>query len=245
MIEQKRGPAPWFRVSIIALGLLILGLGSALITMRLVIKGREVKVPSLVGKHIVYALETLNELGLGLKIADQEFNSFIAENHIISQQPDSGNFIKQGRNVKVVLSKGSLMVWVPGLEGDPLSLAQIKLKQQGLKIGQLAKTHHKLTAGKVVAQYPQANSRRARGDRINLLVSQGAPAPDYLMPDLIGLPLALATIKVKGLGFEIAQVTTEAYPGASGDTVINQTPKSGYRASRGQLVNLVISGNSG
>ncbi len=242
---MKKQTPPWVRIVIISAGLLLLGVSSALITMRLVIKGKEVKVPNLVGKDIVYALETLNELGLGLKIADQEFNYFTAENHIISQKPDSGSFIKQRRDVKVVLSKGSLTVWVPSLEGDPLSLAQIKLKQQGLKIGQLAKIHHNLAAGKVVAQYPPANSKRARGDQINLLLSQGDPAPSYIMPDLIGMQLSAATIQAKGLGLEMAQVTAEAYPGVLSETVIHQSPKSGYMVSEGQRVELVISENNG
>jgi serine/threonine-protein kinase len=241
MFNQRKALASWVKVLIVGLGLFLLGLTSALITMRLVIKGREVKLPPLMGQDIVYALETLNELGLGVRIADQEFNSSVPENHIISQTPLAGSFIKQGRDVRVVLSKGSLMVWVPNLAGDSLSLAQLKLKKQGLKTGQLIKIHHNLPSAKVVAQYPLSNSYRARGSQVNLLVSQGEFLPGYVMPDLIGEPLSAATIKVKGLGLEVGQVTSEAYQGAQPQTVISQTPKSGYLVTAGQPVELVVS----
>jgi serine/threonine-protein kinase len=225
--------------------LFLLALISALITMRLVIKGEEVKVPPLVGKDIVYALETLNDLGLGLKIADQEFHSSIPENHIISQQPAGGRFIKKGRDIRVVLSKGSQLVRVPQLEGDMLSLAQAKLKRQGLKTGQLIKVHHRLTAGKVVAQSPPVNSQRARGSRVNLLVSEGEFPASFIMPDLIGMPLSLASIKVRGLGLEVGRVTTETYQDAASQTIISQSPKSGYPVRVGEQVDLVVSEGEG
>jgi serine/threonine-protein kinase len=240
MVNQKRGLARWLRVLIIGLVLFFLGLGGALLTMRLVIKGQEIKVPSLVGRDIVYALETLNALGLGLKIADQEFDSTVPENHIISQKPAQDSFIKKGRSVWVVLSKGSQLVWVPHLEGDLLSLAQLELKRQGLKTGQLTKVHHNLSPNKVVAQYPPANSRQSRGSQVNLIVSQGEFPPRYIMPDLIGISLSVATIKIKSLGLEVGEVTTETYQGAQPQTVINQFPKSGYPVEAGQQVNLVV-----
>lgn len=241
MNDNKKRLAPWLKVLIIGLGLFILGLAGVFITMSLVIKGHEVRVPSLAGKDIVYALETLNELGLGLKISEQEFNSFIAENHIISQQPAKGSFIKKGRRIRVVLSKGSQMVLVPDVEEHPLSLAQLKLKREGLKTGQLTRIYHNLALDKVIAQYPPTGGHAARGNRVNLLLSKGLPPLSYIMPDLIGMPLSVATIRIKTLGVEVGQVTTEVYQSALSQTVINQLPRSGYLVMAGQKVSLVVS----
>ncbi len=241
MVDKKRVPTPWLKVIVVGFGLCMLGLISATITMRWVINGHEVKVPPLVGKDIVYALETLNELGLGLKITEQEFDPAIPENHIIAQQPSQGGYLKKGRSITVTLSKGSLWVWAPALEGDKLSIVQLKLKAQRLKIGRIIKVHHSSPSDRIVTQYPASNTPLARGSQINLLVSQGEYPPSYVMPDLIGLSLSAATIKVKGLGLEVAKVTTETYPGAANKTVINQAPHSGYQVVAGGGVELVVS----
>ena len=70
--------------------LCVAGILSALTAMRFAIRGREVTVPSLVGKTEAEATEILNRSGLILKVSSKQFNAKVPEGHVLEQIPDKG-----------------------------------------------------------------------------------------------------------------------------------------------------------
>ena len=87
--------------------ILIIG-ASAYFTLTLIIKSEDtVVVPDLVGKKVLYVLEILTDLKLNAKIKGSEYSSDIPVDHVIFQEPEPGSEIKIGRNVTIIISKGT------------------------------------------------------------------------------------------------------------------------------------------
>lgn len=230
----------WHKLLIIG-GLAILGLLSALVGLRLVIKGGEVTVPTLEGQNIVTVLEELNRLNLRLEIEDQAFHPKIPVNHVISQRPEANSQIKTGRKVKVVLSRGAKVVKVPQLTGKSWFDAQTVLRKQGLAVGLLSQVHINEPPQKILGQSPTAGASIQLGEKVNLLISQG-PAPDfYLMPDFIGQQLSVVRRKLKIMNLSLGEITYETYKGLDPDIIIKQVPAAGFRIQQGKLVDLTVS----
>ena len=218
-----------------------IGLGGAFYSMKVMMTGKQVQVPNLVGKDIVSALATLNEVDLRLKIARQEYNSTVAENHVISQQPVAGIRVKTGRDIKIVVSRGAELALIPDLTQENMLTVRLKLMEQGLKPGKIIYIRHPKEAEQVVAQFPPPGGRLARGKEVDLIVSQGPPHLAYLMPDMVGQPVGAAVIKLKSLGLEVSEPKYEAYPGLPQGTIISHSPWPGYRVQTGDTVTLVVS----
>lgn len=234
----------WGCIKLLSLmiGLFILGFLSALITMNLVMLGEQGKVPTLVGKDIVAALEELSPLGLNLKIESQEFHPNISQNTIISQKPEAGKLIKSGRTIKIILSKGTQMVTVPNVCDEPWLRAQSILQENALRAGYITKIYHQnIRKNIVISQDPPAVSKIQRRGVINLLVSEGREPRYYYMPEVIGKKLSEANQIFQKLRLTTGNISYKFYEGLKPDTIVDQLPKAGYRISQKDAVSLQVS----
>ncbi len=148
----------------------------------------EVLVPDLQGKTLVDCLETLSQAKLGLIKEGAEYNQNIPAGVVIRQTPPPGINVKEGKIVKITISQGGEIVYVPDLIGDTIRSANIALKSVGLILGELTKkASMKYEEGIVLAQEPVPGSAVEKDTSVNLLVSNGAPEDGtMLMPDWIG-----------------------------------------------------------
>jgi serine/threonine-protein kinase len=222
--------------------MLAAGVGTYLTVHLLIRSENKVVVPMLVGKQVVHALETLTDLGLNTKVKELRFDPSVPKNHIIDQLPEPGTEIKQGRDVRLVISRGARTVIYPNLAGIDLPQAQILLEQNGLCQGNVCHVHHPSRPRQtIVTQYPPAGSRGLRGDAIDLLVSEGPAPVSIRMRNLKGLGLdqAIATIEKNRL--ILGQVTTVSDPSMAADTVTRQVPGAGHRVDVGAQVDITIS----
>ncbi len=148
----------------------------------------EVLVPDLQGKTLVDCLETLSQAKLGLIKEGAEYNQNIPAGVVIRQTPPPGINVKEGKIVKITISQGGEIVYVPDLIGDTIRSANIALKSVGLILGELTKkASMKYEEGVVLAQEPVPGSAVEKDTSVNLLVSNGAPEDGtMLMPDWIG-----------------------------------------------------------
>jgi beta-lactam-binding protein with PASTA domain len=231
-----------FKLLVFIIGLSILGFLSALITVNLVMQKEQVKVPSLVGKDVVDALQMLNAVGLNLVVEDREFHPTLPTNAIISQSPSEGKLLKSGRDIKVSLSKGTKMVDMPSVIGEPLMRAQAVLQENNLKIGSLAKIYRRGIEGNIIiCQDPPAGSKVRREGIVNLLVSRGQEPVYYCMPDLTGKSVADAEQILQNFHLTVGNIDYELNERLAPDIVITQSPESGFRVLQGEKVNLQVS----
>ncbi|MEW6088039.1 MAG: PASTA domain-containing protein [bacterium] len=202
----------------------------------------KVEIPDVTGRSIVDALEELNPKKLNLQIAEKTFDSIIPPDYIISQYPVPGEEVKEGRIIRVVVSRGIMQTKVPNVENITLREAQGILKREGWVVGRIAfvSSFH-IEDGKVISQTPQPDSELLPDSKINLLVSSGKEKYYFFMPDLIGRNIEGVKRLIKDLELVIGEVKEERTNDWENGTVLEQNPQAGYMVSYGNTVDFKIS----
>jgi len=216
----------FFRVVLVIAGFIALVAFSAVVSMKVVTWGRNVSVPDLTGRELTAAIGELKSSGLEIRVERQEHHPGVPQGAVISQDPLPGTTVKGGRNVSVVVSLGSEEVTVPDLTGGPLRVAQVELRRAGLTLGEVSRVFARGPRDAVLLLSPEAQSVLQKGERVDLLVSEG-PRPDkYVMPGIVGMPPAQAAAALRPMGIKLT-------PSGKGTAVVSQEPREGYPAESG------------
>jgi serine/threonine-protein kinase len=203
--------------------------------------GEPIAVPAVAGKEVIPALELLDRSGLYLKVVRLDYSSVVPKDRIISQDPLPGERVKKGRDVRVVISRGTKNVLAPELAGSSIRRAETILAKNGINIRKRMQVYSNEPEGTILAQKPAAQSILVRGDAVTLVISSG-PYPEYVdAPDLIGAPVNDAMGQVKSLGVKISQVSYEPSPGASRGVVLTQSPIPGAKMRNSTFMSMVVS----
>ena len=239
-----------------SLVLLLIALFSAVMTMRLAIHGREVRVPNLVGMTTAQAQESANSSGLIVSIDDKFYSASIPPGKVISQAPEANSKVRRGWRVRVAESLGPQRVAIPDVIGESERAATINLQRRGLDIAAVASVPLSSAAPEqVVAQVPPANAVGVASPKISLLVAQKPDDPDYVLPSFVGRSVTEAQNRISQAGFSPPVVTTQlntpapALSGAYGAntpasapvalaTVVSQSPPAGSRVNAATVIHL-------
>lgn len=223
----------------------VLGL-STFLTVRFVIRLEpEVTVPDLTGQDTISALKLLSEGRLNLKVQGFEHSDHILKNKILSQDPASGVKIKKGRDVRVVISKGSKAVPMPALVGMPLEQARAILEQAGLPLGLISKVYGGET-DRLLAQIPKRGALVDQMSSVDLLVGLGPRPSAMVMPDLTAQNYSQALLNIEKAGLKAAPFRYEFRPNWPAGSVLMQKPVAGSRVIEGESISLTLSrGGSG
>jgi serine/threonine-protein kinase len=208
--------------------------------MRMALKTREVVVPELAGKTVNEASAALAESGLTLKVEEgHKVDPKVPPGQILAQEPLSGARTRRQRSVRVWISAGPRSTTVPGLVGESERTAQMRVAQDGFRVGPTAEIRSlDYAAGTVVAQNPPAQSK---SDTISLLVNRGERGATYVMPDLIGVNGDRAADVLRTRGFRVSVVGDHPYPGVPGGVVLRQSPQAGFQIAPGEPISIEVS----
>jgi serine/threonine-protein kinase len=221
--------------------LMVVGV-SAYLTVTLIIRSEDaVVVPDLNGKDVVYVLKILTDLGLNTKVKGSEYDDAVPMNHVIYQEPEPGAEIKRGRDIRIVISKGSLTVLTPNLVGLPLQQARIILDENGLSLG-IASASYSDRAKKeeVIAQVPLPGEMIKRNTGVDLLTSLGIRPAAYKMPDLSGRPLEEAILLIENSHLLLGDIKSISNGSGPLNAIVGQEPTAGERVFEGGTVNLAV-----
>lgn len=220
--------------------LLAVGFLSAITAIRMAVQGREVEIPKLVGLKAGDAQAMLASRRLGMKIADREYNP-LPPDYVVRQNPPEGTRVKVQQRAHVVLSLGPQKVSVPALTGQSARTARIELLRAGLQVGEISNVYlsdHELD--EVVQQNPPPQTSNSASPRVNLLVSQGGRPVEYVMPDLVGMPLADAQRRAGAAGLHLAKISFSAISVLPKGMVAAQLPQRGARIVAGANIELQV-----
>src|SRR5687767_3746825 len=209
-------------------------------SMRLALKTREVRVPSLAGRTVNEASALLADAGLTLKLEEgTRIDPKVPAGQILTQDPQAGISTRRQRSVKVWISAGPRSLTVPALLGESERAAQMRIEQNGLQVRAVAEIRSaEYAAGSVVAQSPDA---KTTGSQVALLVNRGERGTSYVMPDLIGVNGDRAADLLRARGFRVAVVGDNPYPGVPAGIVLRQSPQAGFQISPGEPISLEVS----
>ena len=187
-------------------------------------KRTEVLVPQLNGKSLALAMEILYPLKLGIIKDGDEYNSQIPPATIMRQNPPAGMTVREGKIVRVTLSRGSDLVFVPDLRGQVVKIAEMFLRRNSLEIGARNMFHSlKFAKDEVMWQSLEPNSITEKNTPVDLSVSLGPPPEGILlMPDFVGKNITafIEWADNNKLKYELKE-TAETVPS---NTVLSQQP---------------------
>jgi beta-lactam-binding protein with PASTA domain len=200
-----------------------------------------VVVPDLNGKSLEQALDLLSPLKLALAKEAVQVDENSPPGAILRQAPPAGLRVREGKIVRVTLSSGGQVVFVPDLVRVTLTEAQNRLRTAGLSLGAVTQVFSlQNDPGQVVGQNPDASVVVRPNAMVDLKVSKGAPPEGVvLMPDFINQPLPIARqwAEERKISPDVKEEMTSAF--ASG-SVIRQTPAPDAAVTEKTLISFVV-----
>ena len=210
------------------------------LAMRVALRAREVEVPPIVGRTVSEATQTLAELGLGLRVDEnQRSDEKVPAGRIMQQDPAPGVRARSQRTIRVWVSAGPRTTTIPELVGQTERTAQIRLEQDGIEVRSVTEFRSPdYAADAIVAQDPPPQSR---APEVSVLVNRGEQATTYVMPDVIGMDGERAAATLRSRGFRVSIVGAQPYPGIPPGTVVRQQPQGGFRVGAWDAISLEVS----
>ncbi|MBP1924871.1 serine/threonine-protein kinase [Sedimentibacter acidaminivorans] len=188
----------------------------------------EVTVPDLIGKNENEAEKIIIDLGLVYSVSDRQYNNEFEEGEVIEQSVDEGTKLKKDFPVEVVVSNGKKEIKVPELIGKYAIEAALILADMGLKEGEVTKDYSSTApSGQIIDQYPKAETSAEVDDHVDYVVSKGPKITYVTMPNLLGLDVEKAKLKILQNGLSVGQITEENSEDVDAGFVIRQSVPSG------------------
>jgi serine/threonine-protein kinase len=206
---------------------------------------KEVAVPDIGGKNVEQSLEILSPLGLSLAKDGVEFDENFPAGAVLRQAPPAGLKVREGKVIRVTLSSGGKVSFVPEIVGKTLAEAQNLLRSAGMTPGALSQAYSQAhPEGEILEQTPAAGVVGGRGTMVDFKVSKGPPPEGtLLMPDFVNRPVSLARDwaeenKVK------TDVSQESHPEMLSGLVVKQSPAVDAVVAAGQTVSFTVSAST-
>lgn len=198
-----------------------------------------VTVPDVRQKRLNEATAALQNAGLSLGTITEQTMPSVAAGTVMSQEPAAGAVVTPGTQVNLVVTSSAALVSVPNVVGLPKSAAADVLNRAGLQIGRLDLQISNATADTVLQQNPKAGDQVPPRTAVDLMIATKAVAL-VTVPNVVGLPLSLASDAIKASGLQVGTVDMIAVSSTPPDTVIRQSPVGGAQVPRGTVVALTL-----
>lgn len=249
----------FFRFMLMGLILLVVGIMSALTSMRIAIHGRETAVPNFAKLTTSEAERLAVTNGLQVALEGQFYSTEIPEGRIVSQMPPPGTHVRRGWRVRLAQSLGPQRVVIPDVLGQSPRAAELNVRQRGLELGTVAEVQLRdAPSEQIIAQSPPPNAQGVQSPKVSVLMAAEPEPETYIMPSFVGRPLAEAAARIEQAGFKVQRVytsqppntpavaTTAPIPPAKGPMngvtlVVKQTPAPGQRVSTETPIQLEVS----
>ncbi len=203
---------------------------------------QEVQVPDISGKPVTTALDSLATVNLALKQAGVEFAEGVPPGSVLRQIPSAGSTVREGRVIRVWISQGDEMVFVPSVEGLDLRAAQLAIRQAGLQVEKVENAFSlTVDKGLIISQKPKADSMLTRGDKVVLTLSNGQPpASVILVPDFRNKKLADATLwaSTQNMNLTVKEDPKSPFPYG---TIATQYPSADSQVAPGSALEITVS----
>lgn len=236
-VKKKRKAWPWV-LSFILL-FIILG-AAAYFLIPMWSASNDVTLPNVVGKSYDTARQTLVSDHVKVN-RNNTTNDTVAKDHVISENPISGNKVKKNSTVSLLVSSGPGKTDVSDYVGYDKDTAKKLVQNAGYKnvvMQGIASTS--VPAGEITKQNPATGDKVITKDTVMELTYSTGP-PTESVPDLTGLTKndAATTLKNQGLNAQFSDGDySDTIPKGN---VSDQDPKSGSAVQQGSVVNVYLS----
>ena len=199
-----------------------------------------VTVPDVTRISLDEAEELLTSYGLRFEVADRRANSAFPGNYVIDQAPSAEVIVKPNRKIYLTVNAATKpTVKVPNVVNLSLRNAQIQLQNYGLEVGSISYESSRFKNA-VLRQSISEGSVVEKGTTINLVISDGLGDKIVKIPEIVGLRLPDAQLKLREIGLRVGEIRFQPIKDVVPNTVLDYTPKVSELVE-GESLNLVIS----
>ncbi len=145
----------------------------------------EVVVPDITGMTVAEATAAARKRGLKLVPAFEEYTTDVPAGRIVRMiTPYADKRVGQGREIRVVVSKGVRKLVVPDVVDLRTEDAKKMIAEAKLKLGEVSEVHDELVPAKhIIRQSPRAGLRIPEGTQVSLVASKGPKEKPTRDPD--------------------------------------------------------------
>lgn len=137
-------------------------------------------------------------------------------------------------------NSASNRITIPDVAGESQTDATNQLESLGLKVVTVEKSSAEVATGKVIEASPSIGSTVQRGSTVTLTVSTGKEVTE--VPDLTGKDTAAARRLLETAGLALDTTVKEAASDSVEEgKIVEQSPSSGSRVSKGSKVTITVS----
>lgn len=199
-------------------------------------------VPDIRGISLNQANSVCRKSGLNIVVIGKRFSDELPEGFIVEQDPLPQEGLKEGRAIKVVVSKGPKMEIVPDLRNVTLREAELSLKSAGLNMGRISRIFaHEDFSNQVLETFPTHGSHVMKGGVVDILLLVGNKPRRFLMPNLVGMDLPFVRELLQKRGFTISRIVTELRNDEYPNKILSQRPGPGEIIEEGGAIEFVVS----
>ena len=224
---------------IIALLLLSFIIGQVLADGGLV-GGKEVLVQDVVGKPAETARSLLTNDNLQVQITEA-FDERVAAGYVISQQPKSGQIVKERRSVQIIVSKGPDITSIPDLKGLFRREGEARIRSAGLKVGIVGEEYSAdAPVDTIISQNPRPPGQIAKGILIDIVISKGKSPQQISVPNFQGESMQSVLARIEALHLKAGTIRETSTSRFAPGMVSGQAPAPGSRVYEGTNVDLEV-----
>ncbi|MEO9170251.1 MAG: PASTA domain-containing protein [Candidatus Baltobacteraceae bacterium] len=202
-----------------------------------------VTVPSFVGQTLADANNAAAHMKLTTAVIDHATSDRYPKGVVISQRPDPGVEVRQGRQVSYVVSDGIVTRLMPDLRYQSMREVGLDLTRTHLQLGKITYAKSDVVPdGHVITQDPAPLASVLEGDKVNLQVSRGASAVAKV-PNFTGMNVDDARALADRSNIKIGQIvwTPLGKSGAAHGIVARQSIPAGSKIDAYEQVALDVS----
>lgn len=204
--------------------------------------GRVGVIPDLTELSLEEAEIMLEGKGLKLEVSAEVYDPVRPPGTILSQIPGPKSRVREGRYVKVTVSKGGKTVLVPRLEGISIRQAELLLAHEGLELGDVSwLPSDSFPEDVVIASMPSSETPVPHGLSINLKVSLGLRPDTVQVPELLGKNLEESRKILREIGLQLGKIRSVVNEDFLPETILDQSPPAGLRVVRGTKIEVEVS----
>ncbi|MBQ2697001.1 MAG: Stk1 family PASTA domain-containing Ser/Thr kinase [Clostridia bacterium] len=200
----------------------------------------EYEVPNLTNKTVQEAEVLVAGGQLKIIVEKEENSETVAAGKIISQSPAEGRMLKEGSEIRVVVSLGAGEFLMPNLLNSTKADVEELLKSKNLQYAIVEEFSNTIAKDCVTRQTPVAGTYIDTATSVTLYVSKGPRE----VPNLIGLTVEQAKQKLLPVNMTIGK-TVEASSTKQKGIIIGQSIPAGVRVAEQTSIDVRVSSGSG
>jgi serine/threonine-protein kinase len=234
--EEKRSVWRW-----LAPLLIVLALAGAAGYFLLTGNNEGDPVPDVVGQRLTEARTTITDAGFVVGDITTDYSEDQPEGVVLKQDPGSGDKLKAGEPIDLVISDGAEPVEVPDVVNKSRQQAIDQIVAAGFPAPTVkTEFNDEVPSGRVISQDPSAGDEVPISTKITIVVSKGEESS--AVPNVVGQPVDDARKTLETAGFVVS--TNQVDSARPAGTVISQSPSAGTPLTQSSNVTLTVASGS-